>query len=47
MKTRRIGPFDVAGFRIGLGCMNLSHAYGAPPPADGPSGCCWRRWTWA
>ena len=32
MKTRRIGPFDVAG--IGLGCMNLSHAYGAPPPAD-------------
>ena len=29
---RRIGPFDVAA--IGLGCMNLSHAYGAPPPAD-------------
>lgn len=32
MKTRRLGPFEVA--EIGLGCMNLSHAYGAPPPAD-------------
>lgn len=32
MKTRRIGPFQVA--EIGLGCMNLSHAYGAPPPAE-------------
>jgi aryl-alcohol dehydrogenase-like predicted oxidoreductase len=31
MKTRRIGPFQVS--EIGLGCMNLSHAYGAPPPA--------------
>jgi aryl-alcohol dehydrogenase-like predicted oxidoreductase len=30
--SRRIGPFEVAP--IGLGCMNLSHAYGAPPPAD-------------
>jgi aryl-alcohol dehydrogenase-like predicted oxidoreductase len=30
MKTRPIGPFQVA--EIGLGCMNLSHAYGAPPP---------------
>lgn len=29
---RRIGPFTVAP--IGLGCMNLSHAYGAPPAAD-------------
>jgi len=30
---RRIGPFEVAP--IGLGCMNLSHAYGTPPsPAD-------------
>ena len=28
MKTRRIGPFEVSA--IGLGCMNLSHAYGAP-----------------
>jgi len=27
--TRRIGPFQVAP--IGLGCMNLSHAYGTPP----------------
>jgi aryl-alcohol dehydrogenase-like predicted oxidoreductase len=31
-KPRTIGPFSVAP--IGLGCMNLSHAYGAPPPAD-------------
>lgn len=31
MKQRRIGPFTVPA--IGLGCMNLSHAYGAPPPA--------------
>ncbi len=30
MSTRRIGTFNVAP--IGLGCMNLSHAYGAPPP---------------
>ncbi len=30
MKTRRIGPWQVSA--IGLGCMNLSHAYGAPPP---------------
>jgi aryl-alcohol dehydrogenase-like predicted oxidoreductase len=29
MKMRRIGPFEVA--EIGLGCMNLSHAYGTPP----------------
>jgi aryl-alcohol dehydrogenase-like predicted oxidoreductase len=26
---RRIGPFSVSA--IGLGCMNLSHAYGTPP----------------
>ena len=32
MKTRQIGPFQVA--EIGLGCMNLSHAYGAPPPPE-------------
>nr|WP_096696267.1 aldo/keto reductase [Polaromonas sp. AER18D-145] len=32
MPTRRIGPFDVSA--IGLGCMNLSHAYGAPPSAE-------------
>ena len=32
MKTRRIGPFEVA--EVGLGCMNLSHAYGAPPPPE-------------
>lgn len=28
MQTRKLGPFDVSA--IGLGCMNLSHAYGAP-----------------
>lgn len=32
MNTRRIGPFAVA--EIGLGCMNLSHAYAAPPAPD-------------
>lgn len=30
MKTRRIGPFEVSA--IGLGCMNMSHAYAPPPP---------------
>jgi aryl-alcohol dehydrogenase-like predicted oxidoreductase len=30
LPQRRIGPFSVRA--IGLGCMNLSHAYGAPPP---------------
>lgn len=30
MQQRRIGPFAVSA--IGLGCMNLSHAYGTPPP---------------
>lgn len=28
MQTRQLGPFNVSA--IGLGCMNLSHAYGAP-----------------
>ena len=32
MKTRRIGPFEVAA--LGLGCMNLSHGYGTPPPEE-------------
>jgi aryl-alcohol dehydrogenase-like predicted oxidoreductase len=33
LATRRIGPFDVSA--LGLGCMNLSHAYGVPPaPGD-------------
>ena len=32
MQTRQIGPFDVSA--IGLGCMSLSHAYGAPPPRE-------------
>jgi aryl-alcohol dehydrogenase-like predicted oxidoreductase len=29
MQQRRIGPFSVSA--IGLGCMNLSHAYASPP----------------
>ncbi|MEJ8814070.1 aldo/keto reductase [Variovorax ureilyticus] len=32
MQTRKIGPFEVSA--IGLGCMNLSHAYGVPPSAE-------------
>lgn len=28
--TRKIGPLPVSP--LGLGCMNLSHAYGSPPP---------------
>ena len=31
MQTRKLGPFEVSA--IGLGCMNLSHAYGAPVSA--------------
>ncbi len=32
MQQRRIGPFQVSA--LSLGCMNLSHAYGAPPPPE-------------
>jgi aryl-alcohol dehydrogenase-like predicted oxidoreductase len=32
MQIRRIGSAEVAA--IGLGCMNLSHAYGHPPAAE-------------
>jgi aryl-alcohol dehydrogenase-like predicted oxidoreductase len=32
MQQRQLGPFSVSA--IGLGCMNLSHAYGAPPSAE-------------
>ncbi len=32
MSARALGPFKVPP--IGLGCMNLSHAYGSPPPAE-------------
>jgi len=32
MQQRKIGPFQVTA--IGLGCMNLSHAYGTPPSAE-------------
>jgi len=31
MNQRKFGPFTVSS--IGLGCMNLSHAYGTPPSA--------------
>lgn len=31
MKERKLGPFSVSA--IGLGCMNVSHAYGTPPGA--------------
>ncbi|NUS57323.1 MAG: aldo/keto reductase, partial [Streptomycetaceae bacterium] len=29
---RRIGPFEVPA--IGLGCMNVSHAYDIPPTTE-------------
>jgi hypothetical protein len=29
---RKLGPFTVSS--IGIGCMNLSHGYGVPPPAE-------------
>ncbi len=32
LPTRKLGPFEVSA--IGLGCMNLSHAYGVPPTPD-------------
>jgi len=32
MKQRQLGPYTVSA--IGLGCMNLSHAYGAPPASE-------------
>jgi aryl-alcohol dehydrogenase-like predicted oxidoreductase len=32
MQTRQLGPFTVSC--IGLGCMNLSHAYGTPPTPE-------------
>jgi aryl-alcohol dehydrogenase-like predicted oxidoreductase len=32
MSPRKIGPHLV--YPIGLGCMSLSHAYGAPPPVE-------------
>jgi aryl-alcohol dehydrogenase-like predicted oxidoreductase len=32
MQQRPLGPFPVS--TIGLGCMNLSHAYGTPPSAE-------------
>jgi aryl-alcohol dehydrogenase-like predicted oxidoreductase len=32
VKKRQLGPFAVS--EIGLGCMNLSHAYGVPPQTE-------------
>ena len=32
MPSRHLGPLSVSA--IGLGCMNLSHAYGPPPPEE-------------
>ncbi len=32
MQQRQFGPFQTSA--IGLGCMNLSHAYGTPPPPE-------------
>lgn len=39
LPQRALGPFQVSA--IGLGCMNLSHAYGAPVSAEqGERACC-------
>jgi aryl-alcohol dehydrogenase-like predicted oxidoreductase len=32
LPVRQLGPFRVSA--IGFGCMNLSHAYGSPPPLE-------------
>src|SRR6266851_6497979 len=32
LNQRNLGPFTVSS--IGLGCMNLSHAYGVPPSQE-------------
>src|SRR5450756_2628700 len=32
LPARKIGPFPVSS--LGLGCMNLSHAYGTPPDSE-------------
>jgi aryl-alcohol dehydrogenase-like predicted oxidoreductase len=32
LPTRALGPFTVSS--LGLGCMNLNHAYGTPPTAE-------------
>ena len=32
LSTRHLGPFSVSA--VGLGCMNLSHAYGHPPSPE-------------
>lgn len=32
LPTRQLGPFTVSA--VGLGCMNLSHAYGEPPSGE-------------
>ena len=32
LPQRHLGPFEVSA--VGLGCMNVSHAYGAPPPSE-------------
>ncbi len=32
MQQRQLGPFSVSA--LGLGCMNICHAYGAPIPAE-------------
>jgi aryl-alcohol dehydrogenase-like predicted oxidoreductase len=32
LSQRRLGPFEVSA--LGFGCMNVSHAYGNPPPPD-------------
>ena len=43
MQQRQLGPFTVSA--IGLGCMNICHAYGEPVSEAEAGSCCSPRWT--
>ena len=32
LPQRKLGPYSVSS--VGYGCMNISHAYGVPPPPE-------------
>jgi hypothetical protein len=43
MQQRQLGPFTVSA--IGLGCMNICHAYGAPVSTEQAERVLLARWT--